>query len=98
MLLLFEVLILPCCFLIFQVIGSNLKVIQLIQLCAFQANLLIENIIKKDSCAHWFDPLHAKFFRGNINIYLHFMALLNIDMTQVLKILPQVRPGPTYST
>ena len=36
-------------------------------------------------------------FRGNINIYLHFISLLHTDMTQVLKILPQVRPGPTYS-
>ena len=44
------------------------------------------------------NPLRAKFFRGNINIYLHFMSLLHIDMAQVLKILPQVRPGPTYST
>ena len=43
------------------------------------------------------NPLRAKFFRGNINIYLHFMSLLHIDMAQVLKILPQVRPGPTYS-
>ena len=34
------------------------------------------------------NPLRAKFFRGNINIYLHFMSLLHIDMTQVLKILP----------
>ena len=52
---------------------------------------------------HWnnnsniLNPLHAKFFRGNINIYLHFMSLLHIDLTQVLKMLPQVRPGPTYS-
>ena len=45
-----------------------------------------------------FNPLRAKFFRGNINIYLHFMSLLHIDMTQVLKILPQVRPGLVYST
>ena len=37
------------------------------------------------------------FFWGNINIYLDFMSLLHIDMTQVLKIFPQVRPGPTYS-
>ena len=44
------------------------------------------------------NPLRAKFFRENINIYLHFMSLLHIDKTQVLKILPQVRPGPTYST
>ena len=45
-----------------------------------------------------FNPLRAKFFRGNINIYLHFVSFLHIDMTQVLKILPHVRPGPTYST
>ena len=45
-----------------------------------------------------FDPLRAKLFRGNINIYLYFMSLLHIDMTHVLKILPRARPGPTYST
>ena len=44
------------------------------------------------------NPLRAKFFRGNINIYLHFMSLLHIDMTHVLKICPHVRPGHTYST
>ena len=48
--------------------------------------------------AGWINPLRAKFFRGNINIYLHFMSLLHIDQTQVLKILPRVRPGPTYTT
>ena len=36
------------------------------------------------------------FCRGNINIYLHFMSLLHIDMTQVLMIIPQVRPGSAY--
>ena len=44
------------------------------------------------------NPLHAKFFRGNKNIHLHLMTFPHIDMTQVLQILPQVRPGPTYST
>ena len=44
------------------------------------------------------NPLHAKLFRGNINIYLHFIAWLHIDMTHILKILLQVRPGPIYST
>ena len=42
-----------------------------------------------------FNPLCAKSFRHNINIYLHFMSLLHIDMTLVLKIIPQARPGPT---
>ena len=31
-------------------------------------------------------------------MYLYCMSLLHIDMTQVLKILPQVKPGPTYFT
>ena len=47
---------------------------------------------------HFINHLRAIFFWGNINIYLHFMSFLHIDLTQVLKILPQVRPGPIYST
>ena len=43
------------------------------------------------------NPLRAKFFTGNINIYIHFVSFIHINMTQVLKILPQVREGPTYS-
>ena len=39
--------------------------------------------------------LNAKFFAGNKNIHIYFKSLLHIDMTQVTKILPQVRPGPT---
>ena len=44
------------------------------------------------------NPLRAKFFRGNINIYLHFVSFLHIDMTHVVEILPQIRQEPTYST
>ena len=44
------------------------------------------------------NPLLATFFRRNKNIYLHFVSLLHVDMTQVVEILPQVRQGPTYST
>ena len=43
------------------------------------------------------NPLRAKLSRGIINTYWYFMSLLHIYMTHVLKILPQVRPGPTYS-
>ena len=43
-------------------------------------------------------PLHAKIFRMNKNIYLHFMSFLHINMTKVVEILPQVRQGPTNST
>ena len=45
-----------------------------------------------------FNPLHAKFFRGNINTYLHFVSFLHIDTKQVIKILPQIRQESTYST
>ena len=37
------------------------------------------------------NPLRAKFFRGNINIHLHFVSFLHIDPTQVVEILPQIR-------
>ena len=43
---------------------------------------------------NFLNPLHAKFCRGNKQIF----TFLHIDMYQVLKILPQVRQGPTYST
>ena len=44
------------------------------------------------------NPLRAKFFRKNINIYLHFVSYLHIDTTQVVEILPQIRQEPTYFT
>ena len=37
------------------------------------------------------NPLRAKFVRVNINMYLHFMSFIHINMAQVLKILPQIR-------
>ena len=46
----------------------------------------------------YLNSLCAKFFRGNKNIYLHFMALLHIDKTHVVVILPHVRQGLTYPT
>ena len=42
------------------------------------------------------NPLRANFFRGNLNIYLHFVSFLHIDTTQVVEILPQIRQEPTY--
>ena len=44
------------------------------------------------------NPWRAKFFRGNMNIYLHFVSFLHISMTQVVEILPQIRQEPAYST
>ena len=44
------------------------------------------------------NPLCAKFFRGNINIYLHFVSFLHIDTTQVVEILPRIRGESNYST
>ena len=61
-------------------------------------NLIYDQPQARQVNEYFINPLCAKFFRGNINIYLHFMSLFHIDVTQVLKILPQVRPGPTYST
>ena len=45
-----------------------------------------------------FNPLRAKFFRVNINIYLYFMPFLHNNKTQVVQIPPRVRQGPAYST
>ena len=46
----------------------------------------------------WFNPLRAKFVRGNLNIYLDFMSFLHMDITQVVEIIPQIRQGPACST
>ena len=43
------------------------------------------------------NPLRAKFFRENVNIYLHFMSFLHIIKSQVVEIPPWVRQGPAYS-
>ena len=56
-----------------------------------------QRLASQTSIGHWawidnyINPLRAKFFRVNINMYLHFMSFLHIGMTQVLKILPQIR-------
>ena len=44
------------------------------------------------------NPLRAKFFRGNINTYLHFVSFLHIDAMQLVELLPRIRQEPTYST
>ena len=41
------------------------------------------------------NPLRAKFFRENINIYLHFMSFLHTNKTHVVEIPRRVRQGPT---
>ena len=43
------------------------------------------------------NPLRAKFFRGNINICLHFLPFLHPNKTQVVEIPARVRQGPAYS-
>ena len=45
-----------------------------------------------------FNSWHAKLFRGNMNIYLHFMSCLHIDMSQVVEIPSRIRPGLAYFT
>ena len=46
----------------------------------------------------WVNPLRAKFFRENINIYSHFMSFLHINKTQLVEIPTWVRQEPAYST
>ena len=53
---------------------------------------------KKFSRYQFINPLLAKFFRGNINIYLHFVSFLYFDTMQVVEMLPQIRQEPSYST
>ena len=38
----------------------------------------------------------AEFLFGNINLNLHFLSFLNIEMVQAVEIFPQVRQGPIY--
>ena len=44
------------------------------------------------------NSLRAKFFRGNINMYLHFMSFLHTGIPKIIEILPPIRPGLTYFT
>ena len=44
------------------------------------------------------NPLCVNFFRGNINIFIHFMSILHTDMPLIVEILPLIRPGFTYFT
>ena len=55
-------------------------------------------ILSRPQSCQCVNPLRAKFFRENINIYLHFVLYLHIDTMQVVEILPQIRQEPTYST
>ena len=56
-------------------------------------------IKKKKQCVSvTINPLHAKFFRVNINMYLHSMSFLRTNETQVVEIPPPVRQGPAYTT
>ena len=59
-------------------------------LCALLCSVVIGTCV--------FNPLRAKFFRENINKYLHFVSFLNIDTTQIDEILTQIRQEPAYST
>ena len=44
------------------------------------------------------NPLRAKFFSININIYLQFLSFFHTDMEQEIEILSHGRQGPTYFT
>ena len=57
--------------------------------------LLVSNELTFHSIVN---PLRAKFFRWSVNIYLHFVSFLHIDMMQVVEMLPQIRQETTYYT
>ena len=63
--------------------------------CSFSFICMLMELLMQ---SNEFNPLRAEFFRGNINIYLHFVSFLHIDTTQVVEILPQIRQEHTYST
>ena len=44
------------------------------------------------------NPLRAKFFRKSKNIYLRFISVFHIYMTQVAEILPRALKELAYST
>ena len=46
----------------------------------------------------WALTLYMLNFEEGTKTYLHFMAFLHNDMTQVVEIPPQVKQGPSYST
>ena len=64
--------------------------------------LATEGAISKDSTgvirSPRINPLRAKFFRGNKNMYLNFMSSLHIDTTQAVEILLEVRQECAYFT
>ena len=64
---------------------------------SFDILIVVVRELMANTCNWIINPLCTKFFRGNISIDLHFVSFIHIDMTQVLKILPQVSEGPTYS-
>ena len=69
-----------------------------IEMASSADEVLMEEIREYKVGVNTINPLHAKFFRGNINIYLHLMSFLHTNKTQVVEIPPRVRHGPAYST
>ena len=47
---------------------------------------------------NYVNSLRDIFFRGNINIYLHFMSFLHTNKTHVVEMSSRVRQEPAYST
>ena len=70
------------------------------------ADSLLPMSVKPTECGYFLskvniwnvNPLRAKFFRVNINMYLHSMSFLRTNETQVVEIPPRVRQGPAYTT
>ena len=75
---------------------NSIKVSLLLNLESYKKNFLSWLCVLVE--ASQLNPLCVKFFRENMNIYLHFVSFLHIDTTQVAEILTQIRQDPTYST
>ena len=69
-------------------------------LSCWPSSVLPYGIIRPQWVKLWcfLNPLRAKFFRVNINMYLHFMTFLRTYKTQVVEIPARVRQGPAYTT
>ena len=87
-------------------INGEYRVKILVIIMIMKAQPMSDVIVNFLSVAQWphmasynfVNPLHAKFFRWNLNIYLHLMSFLHTNKTQLVEIPPRVRQGPAYST
>ena len=64
---------------------------------SFNVNLVIfrphyVDKLRPDDMCLLVNSLCANFFRGNMNMYLHFMSFFHTDMPKIIEIRPHIRP------